>query len=347
MDPQRHADIHRAVAILRSGGLVAFATETVYGLGADATNANAVAKIFSVKRRPATNPLIVHVADISVARRYVTAWPESAELLATALWPGPLTLVLQKGSQIVPAVTAGLGTVAIRCPDHPLAAALLREFDGPVAAPSANRSTRISPTTADHVRQDLGNNVDLILDGGPCRVGIESTVLDLTSAKPRILRLGGIPRARLEEIVGPLDIHANIAQPSQAAHSPGQQAIHYAPSTPAFRLAEQDWHLFPTLFKYRLGRNAVFLIIQGTELAAQLRQWVDSDAVMEMPSEAEEYARRLYAAMRQADARHATSIWIQDPPAGPQWEAARDRIQRATRPASEAQLAGISSDPIC
>src|SRR5271170_4403605 len=171
------AEIERAVEILRSGGLVAFATETVYGLGADATNARAVAKIFSIKGRPTTNPLIVHVADVSVAKRYVTAWPESAERLARAFWPGPLTMVLPKSEAIVPAVTAGLPTVAIRCPDHPIALALLKKFSGPIAAPSANRSNRISPTTADHVRREFGNDVDLILDGGDCRVGIESTVV--------------------------------------------------------------------------------------------------------------------------------------------------------------------------
>ncbi len=239
-----HGDIHKAVEILKSGGLVAFATETVYGLGADAANAAAVAKIFAVKGRPAANPLIVHVATTSVAKRYTASWPRPAELLARALWPGPLTLVLPKGPQIVSAVTAGLPSVAIRCPDHPLAQELLRQFDGPVAAPSANRSTRVSPTTADHVRKDLGDKVDLILDGGPCRVGIESTVIDLTSSGPTILRLGGIPRERLEEIVGPVDVQTSTAAAFQAAKSPGQQAIHYAPMAPAYRLTETEAHLF-------------------------------------------------------------------------------------------------------
>jgi L-threonylcarbamoyladenylate synthase len=334
MPSQQRADIHKAVEILRHGGLVAFATETVYGLGADATNSEAVAKIFAVKGRPATNPLIVHVVDKAVTKRYVAAWPESAERLAQAFWPGPLTMVLPKGIQIVPAVTAGLATMAIRCPDHPLAGELLREFDGPVAAPSANRSTRVSPTTADHVRQDLGEAVDLILDGGPCRVGIESTVIDLTSSKPSILRLGGVARERLEEIIGPVEVQDPTAGAS--AKSPGQQAIHYSPITPAFRIALGDAHLFSTFSEHRLGRKAIFLIIHASDLAGQLLQWVDRHAIVELPSDAAEYGRRLYAALRDADDRHVDMIWIQVPPAGSEWDAARDRILRATRPACEA-----------
>jgi L-threonylcarbamoyladenylate synthase len=336
MPDQKRPDIQRAVEILRRGGLVAFATETVYGLGADATNSEAVAKIFAVKGRPATNPLIVHVVDKTVAKRYVGAWPESAERLAQAFWPGPLTMVLPKGNKIAPAVTAGLATMAIRSPDHPLASELLREFDGPVAAPSANRSTRVSSTTADHVRQDLGEAVDLILDGGPCRVGIESTVIDLTSSKPTILRLGGVGREGLEEIVGPIEVQQVSTAGISAAKSPGQQAIHYAPVTPAFRIGPRDEHLFSTIFEHRLGRKAIFLIIHGSDLAEQLLQWADRDTIVELPAEASEFGRRLYAALRDADARHVDMIWIQVPPPGSEWDAVRDRVQRATRPASEA-----------
>ena len=310
------AEILKAVEILKHGGLVAFATETVYGLGADATNSEAVAKIFSAKGRPATNPLIVHVVDEAVAKRYVAAWPEAAARLSRAFWPGPLTMVLPKGRQIVSAVTAGLGTMAVRCPDHPLAAELFREFDGPVAAPSANRSTRVSPTTADHVRQDLGESVDLILDGGPCRVGIESTVIDLTSSKPRILRLGGVDRGQIEGILGPVEVNDS--------------------GTPAFRISEGDGRHLSTFSEHRLGRKAIFLIIHGSELSGQLLRWVDRDAILELPSDAAEYGRRLYAALRDADNRNADLIWIQIPPAGPEWDAARDRVQRATRSASEA-----------
>jgi L-threonylcarbamoyladenylate synthase len=205
-------DTGAAAAVLRRGGLVAFPTETVYGLGADATNADAVTKIFAAKGRPSTNPLIVHVADAAVARRYATAWPPAAAQLADRFWPGPLTLVLPKAPDIVPAVTAGLNTVGLRVPDHPVALQLLREFGGAVAAPSANRSNRVSPTTADHVREELGDAVDLVLDGGPCRVGIESTVLDLTTERPTILRPGGLSREQIEAVVGPVGVADGLAK---------------------------------------------------------------------------------------------------------------------------------------
>jgi len=315
---------------------VAFATETVYGLGADATNAQAVRGIFSVKGRPSSNPLIVHVAEVSVAKRYVTDWPESAERLARAIWPGPLTLVLPKGEQIVSEVTAGLPTVAIRCPDHPIALELLRQFDGPIAAPSANRSNRISPTTADHVRRELGDKVDLILDGGPCRVGIESTVVDLTSPHPAILRPGAVTQQRLQELIGPVELRMNVGDDSKPARSPGQQEVHYSPSTPAFRLADANVKRFSALFSGPLGANAIFLIIRGSELARQLGKWCKPEAIVEMPSSAEEYARRFYAALRDADDRHPDAIWVQLPPKDPNWDAVRDRVFRATRPPSHA-----------
>ncbi len=330
-------EIERAAEILWAGGLVAFPTETVYGLGADATNASAVDRIFSVKGRPATNPLIVHVADVSVAKRYVAAWPESAQRLARALWPGPITLVLPKSAAIVPAVTAGLATVAIRCPDHPIALELLQKFSGPVAAPSANRSNRVSPTTAEHVRRELGNEVDLILDGGQCRVGIESTVVDLTSSHPAILRPGAVGRERLEQLLGPIDF-TPAADQSGPAVSPGRLPVHYAPATPAFRFSKSDLALLQNLSSSRLGRSIVFLIIRGTELAGQLPRWADSATIMEMPASADDYARRLYAAFHEADELRPDVIWVQLPPDQPHWDAVRDRVCRATRPASQAPL---------
>ena len=180
--------VRSAVEILRGGGVVAFPTETVYGLAADATNAAAVNRVFEIKGRPPTNPCIVHVADAMVAKRFALNWPSVAEKLVERFWPGPLTIVLKKTDAIVPAATAGKNSVGLRCPDHPLALQLLREFDGPLIGPSANRSTRISPTTAQHVRDELGDSIDLILDGGACEVGIESTVLDLSGSVPTILR---------------------------------------------------------------------------------------------------------------------------------------------------------------
>src|ERR1700683_4094491 len=229
------AAITKAAQILKSGGLVAFPTETVYGLGADAQNAQAVKKIFAVKGRPPTNPLIVHVANAQIAQRYTTAWPDSAQRLTQMFWPGPITLVLPKKAEIVPEVTAGRPTVALRAPDHVLAQRLLIEFDGPVAAPSANQSTRLSPSLAEHVRHDLGDHVDLILDGAPSRVGIESTVLDLTQNPPMILRPGAISRQRIEELIGSVTEFTGTISPTEAAPSPGLHEIHYAPLTPAFR----------------------------------------------------------------------------------------------------------------
>ena len=307
-----------AVNILRSGGLVAFPTETVYGLGADATQPNAIARIFAVKGRPSTNPLIVHVADASLAKRYAMIWPGEATKLAEAFWPGPLTLVLPKSPLIVSTVTAGRGTVGLRVPDHPLALELLRAFDGPVAAPSANRSNRISPTTARHVRDELGDAVDLILDGGPCRVGIESTVLDLSGVTPTLLRLGGVSRRQIEAVIGPVDLIGQIAA-HEPAMSPGQLPVHYAPQTPAFRFenfadpvegAHTRWGTI------RLGsKNEVEK--EGPRIA--------------LPRHPELYARHFYEVLRELDAMNLTAIHIEMPPQQPEWAAVRDRIMRATK----------------
>lgn len=326
--------IEKAVEILRAGGLVAFATETVYGLGADARNASAVRKIFEAKGRPATNPLIVHVSDASVARRYVTDWPPAAARLAEAFWPGPLTLVLPKSSEIVSEVTASLDTVAIRSPDHPLAQSLLHEFDGPVAAPSANRSSRVSPTTAEHVRRELGANVDMILDGGPCTVGIESTVLDLSRERPTILRPGAIGIAALQALIGPVDSLGGLDKTGPSS-SPGRSAVHYSPTAAAFRFGAGDLPVLERFFAHGLGRKAAVLIMAQTDLARRVRKLIGTAAVVEMPCTAQAYARKLYAALHDADASGATVIWIQEPPSTVEWDAVRDRIDRATRPAAE------------
>src|SRR5438477_5047773 len=201
------SDISKAVEILKEGYLVAFPTETVYGLGADATNPSAVRWLFEAKGRPPTNPVIVHVANIATAKKYAASWPNSAQLLAEKFWPGPLTLVLPKSPAIIDAVTAGKNTVGLRVPNHPLALELLKEFNGPLAAPSANRSTRVSPTTVHHAKQVLRGG-DFFLDGGPCQVGIESTVLDLSTSIPTILRPGAITRHQIESVIGPVQIFA-------------------------------------------------------------------------------------------------------------------------------------------
>jgi L-threonylcarbamoyladenylate synthase len=322
-------DIERAIQILRRGGLVAFPTETVYGLGADATHSAAVGRIFAVKGRPATNPLIVHVANAAVARRYAAHWPAAARKLAAAFWPGPLTLVLPKTRRIVAEATAGLSTVALRCPDHPMALELLRRFDGPVAAPSANRSTRISPTTAKHVRKELGEKVDLILDGGPCRVGIESTVLDLTQGRPVILRPGQVSRKSIEAIVGPVELFQGSADGQRAASSPGQQAVHYAPKTTAFRFEPAEARAIARRRRRGDGRR-VFVANSAASIAI-LRKALRDDTIIEMPRTPAAYGRRFYAALHEADDANAAAIWIELPPDSPPWHAVRDRIVRATR----------------
>jgi len=320
--------VSRAVRILRDGGLVALPTETVYGLGADATNARAVEKIFAAKGRPQTNPLIVHVADSSVARRFATAWPPAAQRLATALWPGPLTLVLPKASMIVDEATAGQSTVALRAPDHPLAQKVLLGFGGPVAAPSANRSSRVSPTTAQHVRRDLGRRVDLILDGGPCRVGIESTVLDLTRDPPMILRPGGVSREALEELIGPVEIFSGSA--TGIASSPGQQTVHYAPSAAAFRFVAAEASKVLEFARSHPSIKVVVLALEDSPSRSALAKGLDRRNIIEMPSAPDDYARQFYAALRDADER-AGAIWVEEPPPMPPWLAIRDRINRATR----------------
>ena len=298
--------LDRAVALLRAGQLVGMPTETVYGLAADATNADAVARIFDAKGRPSTNPLIVHVADEAAAKRYCTEWPDAAHRLAAAFWPGPLTIVLPKAACIPDIVSAGKATVGLRSPDHPVALALLREFDGPLAAPSANKSNHVSPTTAQHVRDEFGDAVELVLDGGPCRVGIESTVLDLTPDVPTILRPGAITREMIEQVLEkPVGQFGGVVTSvTAAASSPGQHRVHYAPRTPAYRFDPQE-----------LGK------IDLTD-AAILPISLDADA----------YARQLYSRLRQLDQQQLRAIYIELPPNVPEWHAVRDRILRATKP---------------
>jgi L-threonylcarbamoyladenylate synthase len=304
------AEISRAAEILCAGGLVAFATETVYGLGADARNADAVAKIFRVKGRPPTNPVICHVASIAGARQITRAWPDAAQKLGERFWPGALTLVLPKADEIPPVVTAGLGSVGVRVPAHPVALELLRVFGGPIAAPSANRSMRISPTTAEHVRQDLGGEVDLILDGGPCTVGIESTVLSLVGQAPAILRPGGVSRQQIEAIIGPVEMTARrIGDDQEPSLSPGQHAVHYAPSTPTFYYEQAETATAERLLAQ--NRRALHLVL---------------------PSDPTECAARLYVLLRQADGTGADQILVRLPPDEPGWAAVRDRLMRAGKP---------------
>lgn len=319
------SDTVAAANLLRSARLVAFPTETVYGLGADATNPAAVARIFAAKGRPSTNPLIVHVAGVPVARRYAATWPDSAQKLADRFWPGPLSIVLPKAGGIVDAVTAGKGTVGLRVPNHPLALELLRAFDGPVAAPSANRSNHVSPTTAQHVRDELGDAVDLVLDGGPCAVGIESTVLDLSNpADPIIWRPGGVSREAIEQTLArPVRLFAGAAKTGEAAASPGQLPVHYAPRTPTYRFTTAQ-------------RGQVNVDVGGAECGLialspmkVVKKW---GRIVALSADPAEYAQHLYEVLRELDAMDLAAIFIEIPPDEPQWTAVRDRILRATTP---------------
>ena len=313
-------DLDKAIRILKAGGLVAFPTETVYGLGADARSANAVRKIYAAKGRPPTNPLIVHVAGVAMAKLYAAEWPDTARRIAQRYWPGPLTLVLPRYRTIVPDVSAGLDTVGLRMPNHKLALELIQRFDGPLAAPSANRSNHISPTTAQHVRDDLGSAVDFVLDGGPCTVGIESTVLDLTLARPKILRPGGISRAQIEKVIGRVDVGEMMTDEQAPASSPGQHVTHYSPRTPSFR------------FDFG-GRGALETVAKtGFVTLGATGDIVRHGPSITLPATPRLYARALYAALHELDAMGLAAIYVEMPPDRPEWAAIRDRLMRATRP---------------
>jgi L-threonylcarbamoyladenylate synthase len=306
----------RAAAVLRAGGLVAFPTETVYGLGAHALDAAAVARIFAAKGRPATNPLIVHVADESAARALVTVWPASASALAERFWPGPLTLVVPRGAMVPELVTAGGPTVALRVPAHPVARELLHACGFPIAAPSANRSNQLSPTCAGHVLQGIGERIDLLLDSGPCPGGLESTVLDLTTLPPRLLRPGLIAPAAIEALVGPIE-RLPVPADTAPARSPGLLARHYAPRTPLDLIVGN-------------GRDRVeALTRQGLRVG-----WVTFDSApvrpaVIMPSEPLAYQTRLYAALHALDDQGCDRIVLELPPDTDPWLAVHDRLRRA------------------
>lgn len=305
--------VARAAEVLRGGGLVAFPTETVYGLGANALKATAVRRIFRAKGRPPGNPVIVHVADVEKARDLAADWPAVADLLAERFWPGPLTLVVLRRPHVPDNVTAGGPTVAIRVPAHPVALALLRESSLPIAAPSANRSNRLSPTLAQHVRSDLDGRLDLILDGGPTSGGIESTVLDVTCSPPRLLRPGLIALAELEAVLG--EVAMPEARPGGVLPSPGMMSCHYAPYTPLELTHDPE------------GR-ARELAAKGQRVAIVSHLPASAD-VARMPTDPAEYARVMYATLREVDLRGLDRILMTPPPDGEEWRAIHDRLRRA------------------
>jgi L-threonylcarbamoyladenylate synthase len=314
--------IAEAARTLCAGGLVAFPTETVYGLGANALDAAAVERIFAIKGRPANNPLIVHVTDTDAVREVTAEWPPSAELLAERFWPGPLTLVLRKGEKVPDVVTAHGPTVAVRVPAHPVAQALLHTARVPIAAPSANRSTELSPTRAEHVLRGLDGRIDVLLDGGPTAGGIESTVLDLTATTPRLLRPGLISISELQALLGPLTYGTAAHNSTATLPSPGMLPRHYAPRTPlecietrsAERVAELSGE----------GRRVGWVTFVDPDVPKR------PDVLLRvLPGDPAGYAAHLYAVLHELDAAGLDRIVVALPPECDEWLAVRDRLRRA------------------
>jgi L-threonylcarbamoyladenylate synthase len=325
------AAVERAVKLLADGAVVAIPTETVYGLAADALDADAVDRIFAAKGRPATNPLIVHVADAAMARSLAASWPPAAERITASLWPGPVTVVVPRGPSIPDAVTAGGPTVALRCPEHPLTRRLIATLGRPLAAPSANRSLQLSPTTAGHVLEGLGNRIDLILDGGPCGRGIESTVVDCTTVPPRILRPGPIGRAELEAVLGGavLDSPAGgTGDETAPARSPGMLARHYAPKTPLEVTAAAAERVTALL---EAGKRVAWLTARTEDPEVRSLAASRNLLVVPMPTDPAAFATGLYAALHAIDRRGLDTIVADAPPATEPWRAVADRLRRAAQ----------------
>jgi L-threonylcarbamoyladenylate synthase len=320
-------DIEGAAVALRQGKLVAFPTETVYGLGADAENAEAVARIFAVKGRPSSHPLIVHLASADDLPHWAAEVPDAARRLAVACWPGPLTLLLRKSARVPAATTGGLDSVGLRVPAHPVALELLRRFGGGVAAPSANRFGRVSPTRAEHVARDLGDDIDMLLDGGECDVGVESTILDLTHDVPVLLRPGGITVARLESLLG-VSVSRTLTVTTRA---PGLLPSHYAPLARVEIVAVAE-----------LAARARELQRTGERVALLLSNLDDANVIgtsketvlLNLGPDAISAAQRLYSALREADARGASVVLASPPAAEGLGEALADRLSKAAGPRS-------------
>ena len=312
-----------AARVLRSGGLVAFPTETVYGLGADAENVDAVGRIFAVKGRPSTHPLIVHISAAEQLRIWADGVPKPARILAERFWPGPLTLVLRRSTRVPLAVTGGLQTVALRVPDHPLALALLQAFGGGVAAPSANRFGSVSPTSARHVREELGifprTAVDVVLDGGPCKIGVESTIVDCTGEQVAILRPGGVTREELESALG----YSIPPGPASFVRAPGQHPSHYAPQAKVILVDPEA-----------LGGEARRLRMLGCRVGALIPRpfehaVVDGHVALLVPEAMTAYAQELYDLLREFDRRGCDVIVASLPAQEGLGVAIADRLRRA------------------
>lgn len=313
-----HSAIAHATSLLKEGKLVAIPTETVYGLGADALNTEAIQKVYTAKGRPSTNPLIIHLANAQAMIEWAIDIPEMAWKLAKAFWPGPLTLILPKHPRVPFCATGNQASIGLRVPNHPLALALLNNFGGGIAAPSANRYRKISPTTPEHVREELGNSVDYILEGGPCQVGIESTIVSLLDT-PRILRQGGISAEALTEVLGFKP--SNQDKKPSLIQVPGQSDVHYAPSKPLYIVDKPDQNPF---YSTQRSYSVMAFGPKPQDAPSCLSTWIraSSDPII--------YARELYAYLRILDHAPGEYILVESPPLQENWWAIHDRLKRAS-----------------
>jgi len=321
-----HAAVKRAAELLRAGEVVALPTETVYGLAANALDAEAVAKIYEVKGRPAHNPIIVHVASVEMAKQCVAEWTPLAAQLAKAFWPGPLTLVLRRSQTIPGIVTAGGGTVGVRWPGHPFMQAVIRECRFPLAAPSANLSNEISPTNAEHVSKSIGDRIPLIVDGGQSQVGIESTVVDVSGGFAEILRPGMINAESIQAVVGNVQTPNSKLQ-TPKLRSPGMLKKHYSPKA---RLVVLDWHS-DAEFQKEMRRADLVVPLSKIHVIAHtcIPDGDGFGCVSVIPHDAEAFARALYAELHRCDEAGAELIVVENPPTTPEWSAIHDRLKRA------------------
>ena len=300
---------------------------TVYGLGADASNPDAVRRIFLAKGRPADHPLIVHIAGVDSLNDWALTVPDTARQLAARFWPGPLALILNKRPEVPDVVTGGQDTVGLRMPDHPVALRLLQAFGGGIAAPSANRFCRISPTQAAHVEEELGDAVDCILDGGACRVGVESTIVDLSGNRPRLLRPGHISRVEIEAVLQ-TELIVMAPQAEQTERAPGMMTVHYAPATLAMRCST---NALPAIIHELTGQHKkIGLLAFNKGMINCVVADNEPDKIIRMPKRADDYAKVLYAALRELDSLQLDIILVEQPPETEQWRAINDRLCKAT-----------------
>lgn len=312
--------INYAATLLKQGRLVAFPTETVYGLGADASNPEAVQRIFTAKGRPSSHPLIVHIASPSQLADWASVIPDSAILLSQSFWPGPLALILKKQAWVPLEVTGGQNTVALRMPNHPVALNLLRTFNGGIAAPSANRFCRISPTQAEHVREELADRVDLILDGGACQIGLESTIVDLSGDHPRLLRPGQIGEQAIANALGITSLSNPLCSPEIRA--PGMMALHYAPITRTILCSAVQ--LLTEIDRLITENKRIGILTYSLQYQSNPHVHV-----IKLTDSAEAYGQALYASLRKLDSLKLDQILVEQPPNNSSWWAVNDRLTKA------------------